>query len=773
MSSNVWRGITADDNFFPLIVNTIANRPAASSLPTNTPFFAFDEGILYTVAGETDAAKTWASRFVGVSSVPVFNLQDFQARDNGGLDITVGSGFLRFGSVVTQLTGRTITLTDNATNFVELDPATPVVNVNTSAFTAGSIPIAEYVTSGGDITTTDAGADKRAWMSQDVPQTRTISTGEGLSGGGDLSANRTLGHDLDGLTDEATPANADLVLVERASDAGIRKVELQNLPGAGGAGDVVGPAGATDNAIARHDGTTGKLLQDSDVLIDDSENITGIATTNYVPQTAPANVEGTMYYDSDEKAMSFFTEGGNVNVNMGQEVVVRVRNSTGSQIDDGEAVYISGSTGTLPNITLVVASSDTPRLIGLATENIANNATGFVTTFGIVRGIDTSSFSAGDELFVDGTTPGALTATMPTPPDEAISVGIVVTSNPTTGKIFVNPGDGTRGVILHEKGGLEADVSAFAGVLSINGGTTADNTTWAAIAALLSGTLPETDGGTGQTTMKAAMEGTPIDFGVFNQQAAPPTNPAAGDSHIWFTDDAIPRPQYTDPASNDYGMLRFVPRSGNTQIVASGAWSAVSGVTGTVTVQSAQLVTYSGFSADEEAMLDTIEAGSVGQLWIRNTTRSQNVRVDSWATGSNQFTVDSDFDIEAWDNTDALTTELDLGNETLADIMYFSMLDDGDRPAGARLAVLQITVSDSGVIGAAAGAPSVDIRNIEVPALVVRILPAITDRTVLDGRTVPILAAGDAHEYTFGIRAAGTGSQTLTFDMRVTGYYVQ
>ena len=40
---------------------------------------------------------------------------------------------------------------------------------------------------------------------------------------------------------------------------------------------VVGPASATDNAVARFDGTTGKLLQNSGVVIDDSNNVTGVA----------------------------------------------------------------------------------------------------------------------------------------------------------------------------------------------------------------------------------------------------------------------------------------------------------------------------------------------------------------------------------------------------------------------------------------------------------------------------------------------------------------
>jgi hypothetical protein len=50
-------------------------------------------------------------------------------------------------------------------------------------------------------------------------------------------------------------------------------------------GDVVGPASATDNAVARYDTTTGKLIQNSAVIIDDSNNVTGantITATNLV-----------------------------------------------------------------------------------------------------------------------------------------------------------------------------------------------------------------------------------------------------------------------------------------------------------------------------------------------------------------------------------------------------------------------------------------------------------------------------------------------------------
>lgn len=41
-------------------------------------------------------------------------------------------------------------------------------------------------------------------------------------------------------------------------------------------GDVVGPASATDNAVARFDATTGKLIQNSLVIIDDTGSVTGV-----------------------------------------------------------------------------------------------------------------------------------------------------------------------------------------------------------------------------------------------------------------------------------------------------------------------------------------------------------------------------------------------------------------------------------------------------------------------------------------------------------------
>jgi len=53
-----------------------------------------------------------------------------------------------------------------------------------------------------------------------------------------------------------------------------------------GSGDVVGPSSATDNAVARFDTTTGKLIKNSSVTIDDNSNITANALDDGYLNTA-------------------------------------------------------------------------------------------------------------------------------------------------------------------------------------------------------------------------------------------------------------------------------------------------------------------------------------------------------------------------------------------------------------------------------------------------------------------------------------------------------
>lgn len=56
-------------------------------------------------------------------------------------------------------------------------------------------------------------------------------------------------------------------------------------------GDLSGPASSTDNAIPRFDGTGGETLQDSSVIIDDSDNVSGVSqlTATSISLTNPVD----------------------------------------------------------------------------------------------------------------------------------------------------------------------------------------------------------------------------------------------------------------------------------------------------------------------------------------------------------------------------------------------------------------------------------------------------------------------------------------------------
>ena len=212
-----------------------------------------------------------------------------------------------------------------------------------------------------------------------------------------------------------------------------------SITGVTGLGDVVGPASATDNAIARFDGTTGKLLQNSIVTVSDTGVISGVIAENFTPVTAPTYLEGKVFYDTDAKTLAYYNDNSQMTVNIGQENIVRVRNQTGADIPNGTVVYVNGATGNTPTIAKAIATSfATSDIIGVTTTDIANNGFGYVTINGLVNGLDTSAFTEGDAVFLSATTAGTYTVTEPTRPNYSIQVGVILRANPSVGTLLVS-----------------------------------------------------------------------------------------------------------------------------------------------------------------------------------------------------------------------------------------------------------------------------------------------------------------------------------------------
>ena len=156
---------------------------------------------------------------------------------------------------------------------------------------------------------------------------------------------------------------------------------------------------------------------------------------DFAPMAAPTWAEGRMYYDSDKKALSYYNEEADVTINMGQENVVRCLNDSGGDIADGKVVYISGASGSLPEISKAIANGE--RVLGIATHNIVDGTIGYVTNLGTVSGFDLSSFLVGDTLYLSPSVAGEMQNTQPLYPDSSIEMGTVI-DNSATGTLLVD-----------------------------------------------------------------------------------------------------------------------------------------------------------------------------------------------------------------------------------------------------------------------------------------------------------------------------------------------
>jgi hypothetical protein len=123
--------------------------------------------------------------------------------------------------------------------------------------------------------------------------------------------------------------------------------------------------------------------------------------------------------------------------------IIEVRNTTGSDIAKGVPVYISGHSGT--KILVAPADADDATkmpAIGLINATLSNNSDGEVISFGLLTGIDLSTFSIGDTLYIDttpgGTSFGGLTATKPSGETAAIQNIGKVARNVSNGEFIVS-----------------------------------------------------------------------------------------------------------------------------------------------------------------------------------------------------------------------------------------------------------------------------------------------------------------------------------------------
>jgi hypothetical protein len=291
------------------------------------------------------------------------------------LGLAIGTDVQAYDAQLADVAGLTPTdngvIIGNGTNFVVESGATLktslglTIGTDVQAYDAQLADIAgltptddNFIVGNGTNFVTESGATARTSLGLGSIATQDASnvtiTGGSITGITDLAV-------ADGGTGASTAANARVNLLPSYTGNGSKVLTLNSgatdvewTTPATGTGDVVGPASATDNAFARFDTTTGKLIQNSSATLDDSGAPTFVGSVA-VSGTSASGADIKLYEDTDNGTNYV---GLKAPVSIASDVTWTLPSTDGT---NGQALVTNGS-GTLSWTTAggsVTISNDT------------------------------------------------------------------------------------------------------------------------------------------------------------------------------------------------------------------------------------------------------------------------------------------------------------------------------------------------------------------------------------------------------------------------------
>ena len=170
-------------------------------------------------------------------------------------------------------------------------------------------------------------------------------------------------------------------------------------------------------------------------------------TFDTTPQSLPTDI-GTVAWDGGTTLGIQMTAGVLQPVGEAQYFYIKAD----STITKGQLIMFTGAVGASGVIKGAPATglTDGQYLMGVAAENIAANGFGLITSFGHVRGWNTTGspvgevWADGDILYYNPTIAGGLTKTQPTAPNVKATIAVVVNAAPAgSGDVFVRVSTGS------------------------------------------------------------------------------------------------------------------------------------------------------------------------------------------------------------------------------------------------------------------------------------------------------------------------------------------
>ena len=222
--------------------------------------------------------------------------------------------------------------------------------------------------------------------------------------------------------------------------------------GAQGAVGPTGPTGATGATgplgPTGPQGESGIVLAQSPLVYDagsksislDQSAIDYLSDLGYIQFDSSANASGSvgrLFWNQEDGTLNLGLGGGQVTLQIGQEQVQLVKNTTAQTLLNGRAVQATGADS--GRVSVAYADATIPEravaVLGILTQDIAPGEVGFVTVNGMVRDVDTSFGAPGSVVYLG--TEGQLVSVRPIS-GSVVQLGYLISSDASTGDIFVD-----------------------------------------------------------------------------------------------------------------------------------------------------------------------------------------------------------------------------------------------------------------------------------------------------------------------------------------------
>ncbi len=382
-----------------------------------------------------------------------------------------------------------------------------------------------------------------------------------------------------------------------------------------------GSALTTHIADTAAHGATGAVVGTTNTQTLTNKTLTDPIMTSQA--SSPAYAAGKVWYDSTDNTLRYFNDSTTDSVNIGQEINVKVRNTSGSTITPGQVVRITGAVGGIPTVALAQANSLTnTRVYAVVTDSIANNTNGYATIHGLIKNLNLSAFADGDILFLSASVAGGLTATRPVSPNYAQPIGSVSSNNASTGRLIVDfshrrtLGYGTANQILGmNSGGTEQEYKAVTGSGSVVLATSPVITT------------PDIDGGTASNTSRITVpKGTFAAITALTRKEG--TLLYATDLDTFFADDGTNLTAVGSGSGSGSGEINVITNPS--------AATATTGTTGTTRVTTGSPLdptTTTAFSIANAAAAESSTSGGYFTIATLPTSlRNRKLKLEFWFT---------------------------------------------------------------------------------------------------------------------------------------------